>query len=135
MNSQRHPLNPLELASFGPVIPVIVVDRVEAAVPMAIALVAGGVRVLEVTLRTAAGLPAIAAIAREVPDAIVGIEIEVTRVEGKFKLSQNRSAEDRTGVVLGLGSDASLQRQAQADALAQAMQALEERRRNPAGAK
>ena len=72
MNSQRHPLNPLELASFGPVIPVIVVDRVEDAVPMAKALVAGGVRVLEVTLRTAAGLPAIAAIAREVPDAIVG---------------------------------------------------------------
>jgi transcriptional regulator len=62
--------------------------------------------------------------------AIVGIEIEVTRVEGKFKLSQNRSAEDRTGVVLGLGSDAFLQRQPQADALAQAMQAAEERRRN-----
>ena len=72
MNSQRHPVNPLELASFGPVIPVIVVDRVEDAVPMAKALVAGGVRVLEVTLRTAAGLPAIAAIAREVPEAIVG---------------------------------------------------------------
>jgi transcriptional regulator len=62
--------------------------------------------------------------------AIVGIEIEVTRVEGKFKLSQNRSAEDRTGVVLGLGSDAALQRQPEADALAQAMQAAEERRRN-----
>ena len=67
--------------------------------------------------------------------AIVGIEIEVTRVEGKFKLSQNRSADDRTGVVLGLGSDAALQRQPQADALAQAMQAVEERRRNPADAK
>jgi transcriptional regulator len=66
--------------------------------------------------------------------AIVGIEIEVTRVEGKFKLSQNRSAEDRTGVVMGLGSDATLQRQPEADALAQAMQAAEERRRN-AGAK
>jgi len=67
--------------------------------------------------------------------AIVGIEIEVARVEGKFKLSQNRSAEDRTGVVLGLGSDAALQRQPQADALAQAMQAAEERRRKPADAK
>ena len=62
--------------------------------------------------------------------AIVGIEIEVTRVEGKFKLSQNRSAEDRTGVVLGLESDASLQRQPEADALAQAMQAVEQRRRD-----
>ena len=65
-------MNPLDLASHGPVIPVIVVDRVEDAVPMARALVAGGVRVLEVTLRTEAGLPAIAAIAKEVPDAIVG---------------------------------------------------------------
>jgi transcriptional regulator len=64
--------------------------------------------------------------------AIVGIEIEVARVEGKFKLSQNRSAEDRTGVVLGLGSDASLQRQPEADALADAMQAVEQRRRGAA---
>ncbi len=65
--------------------------------------------------------------------AIVGIEIEVTRVEGKFKLSQNRSAEDRTGVVLGLESDASQDRQPEADALAQAMQAAEQRRRDAAG--
>ena len=64
--------------------------------------------------------------------AIVGIEIEVTRLEGKFKLSQNRSAEDRTGVVLGLESDASLQRQPEADALAQEMQAVEQRRRDAA---
>jgi transcriptional regulator len=62
--------------------------------------------------------------------AIVGIEIEVTRVEGKFKLSQNRSAEDRTGVVLGLESDAALQRQDEADAVAQSMQAAEQRRRS-----
>jgi transcriptional regulator len=61
--------------------------------------------------------------------AIVGIEIEVTRVEGKFKLSQNRSADDRTGVVLGLQADATAQRQPQADATAQAMLAVEQRRR------
>ena len=60
--------------------------------------------------------------------AIVGIEIEVTRLEGKFKLSQNRSAEDRTGVVLGLEADATAGLQAEADALAQAMQASEQRR-------
>lgn len=65
-------MNPLDLAGYGPVIPVIVIDRLEDAVPMARALVAGGVRVLEVTLRTPAGLPAIEAIAREVPDAVVG---------------------------------------------------------------
>ena len=64
--------------------------------------------------------------------AIVGIEIEVTRVEGKFKLSQNRDAADRTGVVLGLESDASLNRQPEADALAQAMQSVEQRRRDAA---
>ena len=62
----------LELVAFGPVIPVIVLQRVEDAVPMARALVAGGVRVLEVTLRTPAALACMAAIAREVPEAIVG---------------------------------------------------------------
>ena len=61
--------------------------------------------------------------------AIVGIEIVVTRLEGKFKLSQNRSAEDRTGVVLGLEADATQGLQPEADALAQAMQAAEQRRR------
>ena len=65
-------MNTLELATYGPVIPVIVIDQLEQAVPMARALVAGGVKVLEVTLRTPAGLPAIEAIAREVPEAIVG---------------------------------------------------------------
>ena len=64
--------NTLELAGHGPVIPVIVLDRVDDAVPLARALVAGGVRVLEVTLRTPAALAAIEAIARGVPDAIVG---------------------------------------------------------------
>jgi 2-dehydro-3-deoxyphosphogluconate aldolase/(4S)-4-hydroxy-2-oxoglutarate aldolase len=65
-------MNTLELAARGPVIPVIVIQRVEDAVPLAEALVEGGVRVLEVTLRTPAGLPAIAAIAKAVPQAIVG---------------------------------------------------------------
>jgi 2-dehydro-3-deoxyphosphogluconate aldolase / (4S)-4-hydroxy-2-oxoglutarate aldolase len=62
----------LELAAFGPVIPVIVLEHVGHAVPLARALVQGGVRVLEVTLRTKAALACIEAIAREVPDAIVG---------------------------------------------------------------
>jgi 2-dehydro-3-deoxyphosphogluconate aldolase/(4S)-4-hydroxy-2-oxoglutarate aldolase len=65
-------MNTLELAAHGPVIPVIVLDRVEDAVPLARALVAGGVRVLEVTLRTPAALACIEAIARAVPEAIVG---------------------------------------------------------------
>jgi len=67
-----HPLSALDLVRHGPVIPVIVVQRVEEAVPMAQALVEGGVKVLEITLRTAAALPAMEAIARAVPEAIVG---------------------------------------------------------------
>ncbi|MCR2834730.1 bifunctional 4-hydroxy-2-oxoglutarate aldolase/2-dehydro-3-deoxy-phosphogluconate aldolase [Parerythrobacter lacustris] len=55
----------------APVIPVIVIDEVEHAVPLAEALVAGGLRVLEVTLRTQAALPAIRAM-KSVPGAIVG---------------------------------------------------------------
>ena len=66
-------LNALELMRTGPVIPVIVIDRLEDAVPLARALVEGGVRVLEVTLRTAVALKAIEAIAREVEGAIVGV--------------------------------------------------------------
>ena len=65
-------MNTLELASHGPVIPVIVINRLEDAVPMAEALVAGGVRVLEVTLRTPVALKCMEAIAKAVPDAIVG---------------------------------------------------------------
>ena len=56
----------------GPVIPVIVIDDVAHAVPMARALVDGGVRVLEITLRTDAGLESMRRIIAEVPDAIVG---------------------------------------------------------------
>jgi len=64
--------NTLELAGHGPVIPVIVLQRVQDAVPLAQALVAGGVRVLEVTMRTPVALQCIEAIARAVPQAIVG---------------------------------------------------------------
>ena len=66
-------MNVLEVMRIGPVIPVIVIDELAQAVPLAKALVAGGVRVLEVTLRTAPALEAIRLIAREVPDAIVGV--------------------------------------------------------------
>ncbi len=62
----------LELAAHGPVIPVIVLHRLEHAVPMAQALVDGGVRVLEITLRTPVALRCIEAIVRAVPQALVG---------------------------------------------------------------
>jgi 2-dehydro-3-deoxyphosphogluconate aldolase/(4S)-4-hydroxy-2-oxoglutarate aldolase len=60
-----------DLMRIAPVIPVIVIDDVAHAVPLAEALVAGGLRVLEVTLRTPAALPAITAM-KQVPGAIVG---------------------------------------------------------------
>lgn len=63
----------LEVMRTGPVIPVIVIDSIDRAVPLARALVAGGVRVLEVTLRTPIAIDAVRAIAREVDEAIVGV--------------------------------------------------------------
>lgn len=65
-------MNTLDLATFGPVIPVIVINKVEDAVPMAEALLAGGIRVLEVTLRSSCALQAMEQIAKHVPDAILG---------------------------------------------------------------
>jgi len=62
----------LSLASHGPVIPVIVIQDLADAVPMARALVDGGVKVLEITLRTPVALQCMEAIARAVPEAIVG---------------------------------------------------------------
>ncbi len=66
-------MNVLTIMRTGPVIPVIVIDRLEDAVPLARALVAGGIRVLEVTLRTPVALKAIEAIANEVEGAITGV--------------------------------------------------------------
>jgi 2-dehydro-3-deoxyphosphogluconate aldolase/(4S)-4-hydroxy-2-oxoglutarate aldolase len=56
----------------GPVIPVVQLDDEQDAVPMARALLAGGIRTVEITLRTPAALAAIRAVAREVPDIAVG---------------------------------------------------------------
>lgn len=56
----------------APIIPVLTVETVEAAVPLARALVAGGLPVLEVTLRTRVALEVISAMATEVPEAVVG---------------------------------------------------------------
>ncbi len=63
----------IELMRAGPVIPVIVIEDEAQAVPLARALVAGGVRVLEVTLRTPVALAAVRAMTRAVPDAMVGV--------------------------------------------------------------
>lgn len=61
-----------EVMQDAPVIPVIVLQDRAHAVPLARALVAGGIRMLEVTLRTPVALACIEAIAREVPEAVIG---------------------------------------------------------------
>ena len=88
-------INPLEILRAGPVIPVIVIQEVEHAVPLAKALLEGGVRVLEVTLRSEAAMEAIARISREVPEALVGAGTvtsprdlaQITEAGAKFAIS------------------------------------------------
>lgn len=69
---------------LAPVVPVVVLQDAADAVPLARALVAGGLPAIEVTLRTPAALDAIRAIAAEVPDAVVGAGtvISVSHVTG-----------------------------------------------------
>ena len=66
-------MKPIEVMRAAPIIPVIAIDNLDHAVPMARALVAGGLRVLEITLRTPVALAAIEKIAKEVEGAIVGV--------------------------------------------------------------
>ncbi len=61
-----------EILEQGPIVPVMVIKNIQHAVPLAKALVAGGIRVLEIVLRTDAAMGSIRAISREVPEAIVG---------------------------------------------------------------
>lgn len=65
-------MNIAAIAALAPVIPVLTIERAETAVPLARALVKGGLPVLEITLRTDAALEALRAIVAEVPDAVVG---------------------------------------------------------------
>ena len=74
MDTVKNPeaLTARQVMEDAPVIPVIVLHDVAHAVPMARALLAGGIRMLEVTLRTPQALACMEAIAREVPEAVVG---------------------------------------------------------------
>ncbi|HEY6773477.1 MAG TPA: bifunctional 4-hydroxy-2-oxoglutarate aldolase/2-dehydro-3-deoxy-phosphogluconate aldolase [Oxalicibacterium sp.] len=91
-------MNLLEIMRTSPVIPVIAIDDIRHAVLMAKALTAGGIRVLEVTLRTPHGIAAIRAIAEQVPEAIVGVGT-LTRPE---EFAQARDAGAVFGVSPGL---------------------------------
>jgi 2-dehydro-3-deoxyphosphogluconate aldolase/(4S)-4-hydroxy-2-oxoglutarate aldolase len=83
------------IAALAPVVPVLTIERTADAVPLARALVKGGLPVLEITLRTEAALAALAAIAAEVPDVVVGAGTvlqprqfdDVTRAGARFAVS------------------------------------------------
>jgi 2-dehydro-3-deoxyphosphogluconate aldolase/(4S)-4-hydroxy-2-oxoglutarate aldolase len=87
--------SPAEIFAAGPVVPVLVIEDAESAVPLAKALIAGGISVLEVTLRTPAALEVIRRIAKEVPDAWIGAGTvtnaeqlqQVTEAGAKFAIS------------------------------------------------
>ena len=71
-NTKHWKIAPLDVLNAGPVVPVIVIHKIEQAVPLAQALLEGGIKVLEVTLRSAAAVDAIRLLSREVPEAVVG---------------------------------------------------------------
>ena len=72
---------PKDLFAMGPIVPVLVIKKVEDALPIAEALLAADVKVLEVTLRTSAALEAISIIAKELPEAIIGAGTVTNRVQ------------------------------------------------------
>ncbi|MFI3222076.1 MAG: bifunctional 4-hydroxy-2-oxoglutarate aldolase/2-dehydro-3-deoxy-phosphogluconate aldolase [Methylococcaceae bacterium] len=72
MNSKHWKIQPTDVLNAGPVMPVMVIKNLDDAVPLAKALVAGGIKVLEITLRTPIALEAIRLISQEVKEAIVG---------------------------------------------------------------
>ncbi|MFZ1956707.1 MAG: bifunctional 4-hydroxy-2-oxoglutarate aldolase/2-dehydro-3-deoxy-phosphogluconate aldolase [Desulfobacterales bacterium] len=88
MSMQRHwKLQPDDIMRQGTVIPVMVIKKLEQAVPLARALVAGGIHVLEITLRTPVAMDAILSIRREVAGAIVGAGT-VTRGEELAEIAE-----------------------------------------------
>ena len=87
MTGMTHPLTALDVMRDAPVIPVIVLHDVAHAVPLARALVAGGIRMLEVTLRTPQALACMEAIAREVPEAVAGAGTIRTVADAKASLN------------------------------------------------
>ena len=104
-------LTALQVMQDAPVIPVIVLHDVAHAVPLARALVAGGIRMLEVTLRTPVALACIEAMARDVPEAIVGAgtvrsaaDAQATVLAGaRFAVSPGYTDEVDVACTVGIG--------------------------------
>lgn len=97
------------IMSAAPVIPVLVIDRLEDAVPVAEALVAGGLPVLEVTLRTPAALDAIRAM-KAVPGAIVGAGTVLNPVQFDAAVAAGASFVVSPGLTETLGRHAAASR-------------------------
>lgn len=76
-------MNILERLGAAGIVPVVVIDDVKDAVPTAQAMLKGGVDVMEITLRTPAGLGAIEAVAASCPDMVVGAGTVITLEQGK----------------------------------------------------
>lgn len=72
---------PKDIFAMGPIVPVLVIQKVEDALPIAEALLAAGIKVLEVTLRTPLALDVISLIAKELPEAMVGAGTVTNRIQ------------------------------------------------------
>ena len=92
-------MNTPEILSLSPVMPVIALQRVADAVPLARALVEGGIRLLEVTLRTPVALDCVRAIRAEVPEAVVGV--------GTITTAADLAASAKAGAAFGVSPGAS----------------------------
>jgi 2-dehydro-3-deoxyphosphogluconate aldolase/(4S)-4-hydroxy-2-oxoglutarate aldolase len=94
-------MNLLQILQLAPVLPVLVIEDERSAVPLAKALCAGGLRVLEVTLRTRAAISAIERIVAEVEDVVVGAGTVTNRID----LDRAAEAGARFAVSPGLTPD------------------------------
>ena len=96
----------LAIAGSVPVIPVLTIERLADAVPLARALVRGGLPVLEITLRTESALDALKAIATEVPDAVVGAGTVLTSDQLDRAKASGAQFADSPGCTAGLAAAA-----------------------------
>lgn len=99
--SKNWQIMPKDIFAMGPIVPVLVINKVEEALPIAEALLAANVKVLEVTLRTPAALDVISAIAKELPEAVIGSGT----VTNRQQLQQSYDAGAKFAISPGLTKD------------------------------
>ena len=99
--SQNWQVSPNDLFNMGPIVPVLVIKHVEDALPIAEALLAADIKVLEVTLRTPAAIDVIRTIAEALPEAVVG----AGTVTNRELLQQSADAGAKFAISPGLTKD------------------------------